>query len=155
MPSGAGLRHDPKRPARCGFFEHGGKLTPKDIEQNAEDQLEALLDPVLFATGFDADVLREVRSALSLLNRLYDDVPEQLARTLARIDMAEPWRATFVELTRALATVRDAGIGPANHRAPITMRSILPITSECSDLRSSQAGAWSAKASAFHRAGYA
>jgi hypothetical protein len=78
------------------------------IRRSAETQIAALLDPIFFATGFDTLVAQELRSALTLLNRLFDDVPEQLASNITAKRPPEAWAAALEELARDLAASRDA-----------------------------------------------
>ena len=76
--------------------------------RSAEDQISALLDPVLFASGFDPQVKYELRAALALLNRLFDDVPEQLTAAIAIMRPSPGWRTALEDLSRELGASRDA-----------------------------------------------
>ena len=78
------------------------------IHCSAEEQIVALLDPALFATGFDPELRLELQAALALLNRLFDDVPEQLASNIAARRLPQAWEAALEGLSRDLAAIRDA-----------------------------------------------
>jgi len=78
------------------------------IRRSAGEQIAALLDPVLFAAGFDPQVRQELQSAFALLNRLFDDVPEQLASRIAALRLSRAWEVALEELARDLAASRDA-----------------------------------------------
>jgi hypothetical protein len=78
------------------------------IRRSAEEQIAALLHPALFATGFDPELGRELQAALALLNRLFDDVPEQLAANITARRLPQAWRAALEDLSRELAASRDA-----------------------------------------------
>ena len=72
------------------------------ILRSAEAELTTLLDPSLFASGFDAETVRDLQGALSLLNRLCDDLPEQLAAKLAAMRLSRDWREALEALAQAL-----------------------------------------------------
>jgi len=76
--------------------------------RSAEDEVAALLDPVLFASGFDRDVEQELQAALSLLNRLFDDVPEQMGAKLATLPLPQSWCTALEALAQTLRETRDA-----------------------------------------------
>ena len=78
------------------------------IHRSAEEQIAALLDPALFATGFDPELRQELQAALALLNRLFDDVPEQLALNISARHLPQVWVAELEDLVRDLAASRDA-----------------------------------------------
>ena len=78
------------------------------IHRSTEEQIAALLDPALFATGFDPELRRELQAALGLLNRLFDDVPEQFASNIAARRLPQAWGAALEDLSRDLAASRDA-----------------------------------------------
>jgi Mannosyltransferase putative len=80
----------------------------QQIPRSAEDQIAVLLDPVLFAGGFDPEVQHELQAALLLLNRLFDDVPELLVSRFASMDLSESWRTSFRGFSQRLAAMRDA-----------------------------------------------
>jgi hypothetical protein len=76
--------------------------------RSAEDLIAALLDPVLFASGFEPQVGKELRAALTLLNRLFDDAPEQLAAKVATMRLSQAWQAALEDLLQELGVARDA-----------------------------------------------
>ena len=78
------------------------------IGRSAGEQVAALLDPALFAPGFDLEVRQELQAAFALLNRLFDDVPEQLTSTIAALRLPRSWEGALEELARDLAARRDA-----------------------------------------------
>ena len=78
------------------------------VLRSAEAELTTLLDPSLFASGFDAETMRDLQGALSLLNRLCDDLPERLAAKLAAMRLSRDWREALEALAQALAQTRDA-----------------------------------------------
>jgi hypothetical protein len=78
------------------------------IVRSAESEITALLDPSLFASGFDREVEQELYGALSLLNRVYDDVPERLAAKLAIMNLSRDWRAALEAFAVTLKDARDA-----------------------------------------------
>jgi hypothetical protein len=49
----------------------------------------------------------ELAAALSLLNRLFDDVPEQLETKLASMPLASDWRVRLKTLAETLRLGRD------------------------------------------------
>jgi hypothetical protein len=76
--------------------------------RSAEAEIAALLDTSLFAGGFDSETEQELQAALSLLNRLFDDVPEQLITKLAILPLAQDWLASLQLLAQVLRDARDA-----------------------------------------------
>lgn len=76
--------------------------------RSAETEVATLLDPSLFATGFDSETEQELRGALSLLNRLFDDVPEQVTAKLASLSLSQEWRFSLKMLAQSLQEARDA-----------------------------------------------
>ena len=88
--------------------ENAWRSWPGVDRRSAEAEIAALLDPSLFASGFDPVTEQEVASALVLLNRLFDDVPEQLLAKLAALPLCPAWRAALDPLVRSLKEVRDA-----------------------------------------------
>ena len=93
----------------------------KRILRSAEAEITALLDPSLFASGFDGETERELHGALSLLNRLCDDVPEQLAARLATMKLSRGWRGALQAFAPALKQARDARLNrtPQDLVAPV------------------------------------
>ena len=78
------------------------------ILRSAEAELTTLLDPSLFASGLDAETMRDLQGALSLLNQLCDDLPEQLAAKLEAMRLSRDWREALEALAQALTRARDA-----------------------------------------------
>jgi putative mannosyltransferase len=78
------------------------------ILRSAEAELTTLLDPSLFASGFDAETARDLQGALTLLNRLCDDVPEQLAAKLAAMTVSRDWRGALEAVAETLIRARAA-----------------------------------------------
>ena len=76
--------------------------------RSAEAEIDALLDPSLFASGFDPETEQELHGALSLLNRLFDDVAEQVTAKLASLPLSRDWRVSLEALTQTLQEARDA-----------------------------------------------
>lgn len=76
--------------------------------RSAEAEIAALLDTSLFASGFDGETERELQAALSLLNRLFDDVPEQLTAKFAILRLSPDWLASLQSLVQTLRDARDA-----------------------------------------------
>jgi alpha 1,2-mannosyltransferase len=93
------------------------------IRRSATEQVAALLDPALFATGFDPQVRQELQAALALLNRLFDDVPEQLASQFAALRLPRAWEVALEELARDLTASRDAreALASRNVIAPVNI----------------------------------
>jgi hypothetical protein len=116
---------------RGGALGDGGfeaRLIPEDAwgswpsagSRSAVVEIAALLEPTLFACGFDPETSHELEAALSLLNRLFDDVPEQLASRLKSLPLCATWQGTLEKLTQALKEIRDARLERTvqNHVAP-------------------------------------
>ena len=81
---------------------------PSADNRSAAAEIAALLGPSLFASGFDPETGQDLQAALSLLNRLFDDVPEQLTAKLAALTLCEAWRAALEPLAQSLKENRDA-----------------------------------------------
>jgi hypothetical protein len=79
----------------------------KRMVRSAGAEIDSLLDPSLFACGFDAEIEVELAAALSLLNRLFDDVSEQLETKLASMPLAPDWRVRLKTLAETLRLGRD------------------------------------------------
>jgi alpha 1,2-mannosyltransferase len=82
--------------------------TGKRVYRSAKSEVATLLDPALFAAGFDPKIEQELGSGLSLLNRLFDDVPEQIAENLATTPLPQAWHVALQALSQRLAETRDA-----------------------------------------------
>lgn len=81
------------------------------VIKSAEGEIGTLLDASLFAAGFDSTIAQELHSALSLLNRICDDVPEQLFVRLAAMSLTREWRAALDAIGEALKKARDSRLG--------------------------------------------
>jgi hypothetical protein len=95
------------------FPHHGAKR----IARSAAEQVATLVDPSLLGAGYDEDTARELSAALSLLNRLFDDTPEQIAGRLAGRALDPRWSDLLAGLAAALAQARDHRIALAGERA--------------------------------------
>jgi hypothetical protein len=95
--------------------ENGWRSWPDADRRSARAEIAALLDPSLFASGFDPEIGQEVEAALFLLNRLFDDVPEQLLVKLAALPLCQAWHAALDPLARSLKEARDARRRRAPH----------------------------------------
>lgn len=69
--------------------------------------VDSLLVPALFAAGFDARRASALEAALSLLDEMYDDIPEQIAKRIASGRIPAPWRSGLDQLARNLARARE------------------------------------------------
>jgi hypothetical protein len=78
--------------------------------KSAAEWVDALLDVSLFAAGFDAGRVTELRAALSLLNERFDDLPEQVEARLSADPVPDLWRSVLTEMTATLALHRDRRI---------------------------------------------
>ena len=65
------------------------------------------MTPTLFALGYEAERATGFGTALSLLNEMYDDVPEQVTKQLLQRRPPPPWRELLDQLTSKLAASRD------------------------------------------------
>jgi len=74
--------------------------------RSADRLLDDLLGPALYAVGFDAKRAVALEAALSLLNEIYDDVPEQVGRRIAEGRIPQPWRRGLDQLARNLTVGR-------------------------------------------------
>jgi hypothetical protein len=69
--------------------------------------VEALLAPALFALGYEIERAGALETALSLLNEMYDDVPEQIMNQILQRQVPPSWRGLLDQLASKLATCRD------------------------------------------------
>jgi hypothetical protein len=83
---------------------------PEPTQDSAADLVVALMKPAWFTAGYDSDLARGVAAALSLLNDGFDDVPEEVADLVQRLQMQQPWRQAFDKLVPELANRRDRRI---------------------------------------------
>ncbi len=79
---------------------------PEPRARSAADHVAPLLDPSLFATGFDPALASEIRGTLTLLNRVFDDVAEAVAGWLQAHPPAEPWRREVEAMLPPLVEAR-------------------------------------------------
>jgi len=77
------------------------------LGRSADRLVDDLLDPALFAAGFDPTRASALAAALSLLNEMYDDVPEQVIERIATGRIPVPWRSGLDRLARSLTVGRD------------------------------------------------
>jgi hypothetical protein len=77
------------------------------VAQSGAEWVTTLLQPELFAAGFDQERAQELCGALSLLNDRFDDVPERLDGRLASLVVPERWQLTLAELSKTLASRRN------------------------------------------------
>jgi Mannosyltransferase putative len=89
------------------------------VTKSAVEWVNVLIDPTLFAAGFNPGRARELRAALSFLNERFDDVPEQIGARLTTTSMPKRWRRTLEDAAAALALSR-------NDRLTLTRRSDYP-----------------------------
>jgi hypothetical protein len=75
--------------------------------RSADRLVDDLLGPALYAVGFDAKRAVALEAALSLLNEIYDDVPEQVGKRSAEGRIPQPWRRRLDQLARSLTVGRD------------------------------------------------
>jgi hypothetical protein len=64
----------------------------------------------LFALGYDVERASALKSALSLLNDMYDDVPEQILKQAATHRPQAQWQSVLDQSASALSTARDRRI---------------------------------------------
>ncbi len=77
------------------------------VPNSAAQVIPTLIAPSLFGPGFDADRLGELRTALSLINDCFDDVPEQIKARCAAIALPKRWHDELADIASALASRRD------------------------------------------------
>jgi hypothetical protein len=87
------------------------------VARTAADPVAALLDPSLFGAGYDEDTARDLAAALSLLDRLFDDVAEQMTGRLAGLPLDPRWSDFLAGVARMLAQSRDRRVALAGERA--------------------------------------
>jgi hypothetical protein len=87
------------------------------ISRSGADAVAALLDPSLLGAGYDEDTARELAAALSLLNRVFDDVAEQITGRLAGPALDTKWSELLAGLAGTLAQSRDRRTALSDERA--------------------------------------
>lgn len=96
-----------ERPASTTLlFEAGDRIL-----RSADDFVGAFVQPALFTVGYDEERASAVRSALSLLNDMYDDVPERIIEHATRHRAPMQWQSVLDQLAAKLAPARDRRIG--------------------------------------------
>lgn len=85
--------------------------TVERVPHSAEELVTALMQPAWFAIGYDADRGFALESALSLLNDVFDDAPEQIAAQVTRHQIPSPWRGFLDGLASKLTARRNARLG--------------------------------------------
>ena len=80
------------------------------VVKSAAEWVTMLIDPLLFAAGFEAERAAELRAALALMNDRFDDVAEQVDARLTAVAVSKPWRDALAEICAELAASRDRRI---------------------------------------------
>lgn len=80
------------------------------LTRSAEELVIALSHPAFFAAGYDAKRAAALECAFSLLNEVYDDVPEQIRKHAASQTLSPQWQEFLVEFTAKVSTERDQRI---------------------------------------------
>ena len=75
--------------------------------RSAADLVAALVQPIWLASGYDAERAAAIATALSLLNDVFDDVPEEVAVQVAGGRVAQSWRVSLDRLVPDLVARRD------------------------------------------------
>jgi hypothetical protein len=74
--------------------------------RSCRNLVEALLAPSLFALGYEAERAAALETALSLVNEMYDDAPEQIINQIVQRQLPPPWRGLLDQLASKLAAAR-------------------------------------------------
>jgi hypothetical protein len=94
--------------------EHARQSWPytalRQVPRSAENFVAVLLDPAFLSVGFEPETARELRAALTLLNRMFDDVPEQVSARVATVVADALWRRNLEDLAVGLVSRRDAQV---------------------------------------------
>lgn len=77
------------------------------VTKSAAEWVTALIDPLLFAAGFEAKRAAELGTVLSFMNERFDDLAEQLDARLATMAVPEQWRRALADMSTDLAARRD------------------------------------------------
>jgi hypothetical protein len=94
--------------------------------RSAEALVDAFIQPALFAVGYEAQSAFALGSALSLLNDVYDDVPEQIVRRRAAVLISSQWRSHLDQLVSKLASARDQRVALVRRDKKIGPRTLNP-----------------------------
>lgn len=87
------------------------------VARSAAIAVDSLLGAGLPLGGFDAAAADELRAALSYLNRIFDDVPECVARSLESGPFEPAWRNALQSCAAELSASRDARLQAMRDRA--------------------------------------
>jgi hypothetical protein len=98
--AGSDIRLRELRPGSLEVENNGAHLS-------AENLVGALVNPTLFAAGYDRKRAAALGSALSLLNEMYDDVPEQIERHAAMHRPPTSWQGFLDRLAATLESARQ------------------------------------------------
>ena len=79
--------------------------------------MDSLLGNSLLRGGRDPEVEDQLRSALSYLNRSFDDVPERLTAYLGGETIDQTWRTVLTSWVAALSQARDERLQATRDRA--------------------------------------
>ena len=96
------------------------------VSRSAEYLVAALAEPALFAVGYDEERAMALASALSLLNDMFDDVPEQVIRHQFRHAASLQWRSFLNQLVSKLTSARDRRIALVDSERKIGPRALDP-----------------------------
>ena len=83
-----------------------------EVENNsahlsAENLVGAFVNPTVFAAGYDRKRAAAVGSALSLLNEMYDDVPEQIEKHATMHRPPTSWQSFLDQLAATSKSARQ------------------------------------------------
>lgn len=77
------------------------------VPRSAADVVAALAEAALFSAGYDAERASALRAALALLNDLFDDVPEQVGKCVARHAAGAEWQRVVADMVSTLTSARE------------------------------------------------
>jgi hypothetical protein len=103
----------------------GSSADDDRFARSAHDLVDALAQPLWFATGYDAERATALECALAFLNDTFDDVPEQLASLMGSRSTPTQWRSFVERLSARLAASRDRRIALTRRQSHAT-REMLP-----------------------------
>jgi hypothetical protein len=95
--------------------------------RSAEHPIAALAQPALFAAGYDEERASALSATLSLLNDIFDDVPEQIGKHLIKHATSLHWQSFINELASNLTFARDDRVALLRPDKKIGPRSISSI----------------------------
>jgi hypothetical protein len=108
-PAGDSVNADHTRPSR-----------------SADRAISALAEPAIFAAGYDEQRASGLSAAISLLNDVFDDVPEQIREHLMRHAASPRWQDFLKELGSRMAAARDHRLDMLRPGDDIGPRTISP-----------------------------